>query len=230
MGEIFYNFGPTALGLVAALAITFYCWNRFRQASIAVLIWIIFAIVVSQFPIFSQNQDSNQMDFLGFVIFGTLAFTPAAVLLYLAYRVESVNEKLKNISVSALVLTQAYRVGGIFLILAYLQGDLSAEIGLVSGVLDVTIGITAVILAIYLKDDQYKAPRLVIAWAIVSLVDFSWATVMKFASFFGVIELDPAPIMLGNPPLLIISLFALPFGIFISVYLIVRLRAEIAKK
>ena len=230
MGELFYNFGPTALGLVAALAITFYCWSRFRQASIAVLIWFILAIVVSQFPIFSQSQDSNQMDFLGFVIFGTLAFTPAAVLLYLAYRVESVNEKLKNISISALVLTQAYRVGGIFLILAYLQGDLPAEIGLVSGVLDVTIGITAVILAIYLKDDQYKAPRLVIAWAIVSLVDFSWATVMKFASFFGVIELDPAPIMLGNPPLLIISLFALPFGIFISVYLIVRLRAEIAKK
>ena len=230
MGELFYNFGPTALGLVAALAITFYCWSRFRQASIAVLIWFILAIVVSQFPIFSQSQDSNQMDFLGFVIFGTLAFTPAAVLLYLAYRVESVNEKLKSISISALVLTQAYRVGGIFLILAYLQGDLPAEIGLVSGVLDVTIGITAVILAIYLKNDQYKAPRLVIAWAIVSLIDFSWATVMKFASFFGVIELDPAPIMLGNPPLLIISLFALPFGIFISVYLIDRLRAEISRK
>jgi hypothetical protein len=31
--------------------------------------------------------------------------------------------------------------------------------------------------------------------------------------------------MMGNPPLLVISLFALPFGIFIGVYLILRMRA-----
>jgi hypothetical protein len=30
---------------------------------------------------------------------------------------------------------------------------------------------------------------------------------------------------MGNPPLLVISLFALPFGIFIGVYLIFRMRA-----
>jgi hypothetical protein len=30
--------------------------------------------------------------------------------------------------------------------------------------------------------------------------------------------------MLGNPPLLVIALFALPFGIFIGVYLIIRMR------
>ena len=47
---------------------------------------------------------------------------------------------------------------------------------------------------------------------------------MVFASFLGVLNLDPDPVMMGNPPLLVISLFALPFGIFISVYVILRVR------
>jgi hypothetical protein len=37
-------------------------------------------------------------------------------------------------------------------------------------------------------------------------------------------SLSPAPVMMGNPPLLVISLFALPFGIFIGVCLILRMR------
>ena len=38
------------------------------------------------------------------------------------------------------------------------------------------------------------------------------------------IRLLEDPAMLGNPPLLIISLFALPLGIFVSVHLIIRSR------
>jgi hypothetical protein len=36
------------------------------------------------------------------------------------------------------------------------------------------------------------------------------------------LQITPAPLALGNPPLLIISLFALPLGIFISFYIILR--------
>lgn len=45
------------------------------------------------------------------------------------------------------------------------------------------------------------------------------------ASFLGLVALDPAPAMMGNPTLLVISLFALPFGIFVSVVLIARMGA-----
>lgn len=44
------------------------------------------------------------------------------------------------------------------------------------------------------------------------------------ASFMGIVNLDPAPVMMGNPPLLVISLFALQFGIFVSVYVILRVK------
>jgi len=219
-----YSFGPTILGLISALAIAGYCWSRMRIASLAVLLWISAAILIGQFPIFPNRYANQAADWIPFLTFGTLAFAPSALLLIAALRVDKAKTAMADIPNSALVMTQAYRIGGIFLIMAYLRGDLPAEIGLVSGVLDVIVAISALALSLHLRGGESKSPRLVIAWAALSLMDFGWATLMKFASFFGFLELSPASMMLGNPPLLIISLFALPFGIFISVYVIVRMR------
>ena len=219
-----YSLGPTVLGLISALAIAGYCWNRMRIASLAILLWIGAAILIGQFPIFPNRYEKHAADWIPFLTFGTLAFAPSALLLIAALRVDKAKTAMADIPSSVLVMTQAYRIGGIFLIMAYLRGDLPAEIGLVSGVLDVLVAISAIALAFYLRRSESRSPRLVIAWAVLSLMDFGWATLMKFASFFGFLELSPAPMMLGNPPLLIISLFALPFGIFISVYVIIRSR------
>jgi hypothetical protein len=145
----------------------------------------------------------------------------------MALKVESFRLALSKIPTSALVLTQAYRIGGIFLIMAYFSGDLPAEVGLVSGVMDVTIAFTAVLLANHVRKDESKSRTLVIAWSALSLIDFAWATIVKSAAFFGLLQISPAPLALGNPPLLIISLFALPLGIFISFYLILRAREQL---
>ena len=110
---------------------------------------------------------------------------------------------------------------------AYFSGDLPAEVGLVSGVMDVTIAFTAVLLANHVRKDESKSRTLVIAWSTLSLIDFAWATIVKSAAFFGLLQISPAPLALGNPPLLIISLFALPLGIFISFYLILRAREQL---
>jgi hypothetical protein len=106
--------------------------------------------------------------------------------------------------------------------MAYFSGDLPAEVGLVSGVMDVTVALTAVLLANHLRKNEGDSRRLVIAWSTFSLIDFAWATIVKTAAFFGLLQITPAPLALGNPPLLIISLFALPLGIFISFYIILR--------
>lgn len=218
-----YSLGPTFLGLISALAIAGYCWNRMRIASLAILLWISAAILIGQFPIFPNRYANQATDWIPFLTFGTMAFAPSVLLLIAALRVDKAKTAMADIPISALVMTQAYRIGGIFLIMAYLRGDMPAEIGLVSGVLDVIVAIAAIVLSLHLRGGESRSPRMVIAWAALSLMDFGWATLMKFASFFGFLELSPAPAMLGNPPLLIISLFALPFGIFISVYVIIRI-------
>lgn len=228
--DLLYIFGPSVLGLAAALTIALYCWNRLRIASVILVGWITIALAVGQIPLFRGFPDWQETDWQGFNIFGTLAFAPAALLLLAALRVKRVTEALDQIPTSAFVLTQAYRFGGAFLIVAYLRGELPAEIGLVSGILDVIVATTAVLLALYLRGHESRSPRLVMAWAILALADFAWASMMLTLSFLGVLELSPAPVLMGNPPLLIISLFALPFGIFISIYLILRIRKELRRK
>lgn len=228
--DILYTFGPSVLGLVAALTIALYCWNRLRIASVILVGWITIALAVGQIPFFRGFPEWQEADFWGFYVFGTFAFAPAGILLIASLRVRRVKEALDKIPTSALVATQAYRFGGAFLIVAYLRGELPAEIGLVSGILDVIVASTAILLALYLRGNESRSPRLVMAWAILALADFAWASTMLSLSFLGGLELTPAPVMMGNPPLLIISLFALPFGIFISIYLILRIKKELRGK
>ena len=228
--DTLYTFGPSILGLGAALVIAAYLWNRLRIASVIVVVWIAIALVVGQLSFFEGFPDWQVSDWQGFNVFGTLAFAPAGVLLIAALRVKRVREALDKIPTSAFVVTQAYRFGGAFLIVAYLRGQLPAEIGLVSGILDVIVATTAVLLAFYLRGNESRSPRLVMAWAILALADFAWASTMLSLSFLGVLELTPAPVMMGNPPLLIISLFALPVGIFVSIYLMLRVRKQLSRK
>ena len=53
--------------------------------------------------------------------------------------------------------------------------------------------------------------------------DELWAVSLITMSFLGFIQLTPAPVMMGNAPLLVLSLFAVPFGIFVSVYVFSRM-------
>jgi hypothetical protein len=222
--DFIYAFGPAAVGSIAAIAIASYCWNRFRVASFTILIWFLVALLVGQFAFFPGIYVSELDALIRFMTFGTLAFGPAAILIFLSLRMKSFEEALSKISTADLVLTQTYRIGGLFLIVALLKGDLPPEIGLISGLMDVAVAISAVALSIHLRREERGSQMLIRLWAVASLIDFGWATTIKFADFFGVLDLNPSPAMLGNPPLSIISLFALPLGIFVSVHLIIRSR------
>lgn len=225
--DFLYTFGPTAIGIIASLSIAAYCWKRVRAASLTVIAWFAVSLGVSQFAFFPESQASELEALIRFTIFGTFAFGPAAVLIFMSLKITKFKSALEKIPTSVLVLTQGYRIGGVFLILAFLRGDLPAEIGLVSGFMDVTVAITAVALVFMMRRNKSVSPRLVIAWAVFSLADFGWATIVKFATFFGVLELSTTSSMLGNPPLAIISLFALPLGIFVSVSVALRAQKEL---
>jgi hypothetical protein len=224
--DLIYAFGPTTIGLIAVLSISVYCWSRFQAASVVLPIWFALSVVMGQFAFYPDVSYSQLEGLIRFTAFGALAFGPAAVLIFMSLKLVRFRSALSKIPTSVLVLTQAYRIGGIFLIMAYFSGDLPAEVGLVSGVMDVTVALTAVLLANHLRKNEGNSRRLVIAWSTFSLIDFAWATIVKSATFFGLLQITPAPLALGNPPLLIISLFALPLGIFISFYIILRTREQ----
>jgi hypothetical protein len=221
--DTIYHIGPAIIAVVAALIITAYTWNRYRIASIITLAWATAAIIIGQIPLYAGLPEWQRSDWMGFLIFGTLAFAPAILLWLASQRVPAFAAFLACVPTSALVITQTYRFGGIALIVAYSRDQLPIQLGLVTGVLDVVVATTAIMLAGYLRGDDARAPRLVIAWATLAILDFGWAALLITGSFAGIIPMNPAPVMMGNPPLLIISLFALPLGIFISMVVIARM-------
>ena len=218
-----YEIGPTLMGVAAALLIAGYCWSRVRLASVLVMVWVSVAAVLGQMTIFPGFPNWwRESDWQGFGLFGVLAFTPAALLVLTLVRSKKMRGALELIPTSALVMTQVYRFGGLFLIVAYLDGQLPVEVGLVSGVLDTIVATMSIVLGVRLRRNEASTRRLVAAWSALSLADFAWALLLISASFLGLANLSPAPVMMGNPPLLIISLFAMPLGVFVSVYAMLR--------
>ena len=220
--DVIYDFGPLVVGAVAAALIAAYLWSRSRVASLFMVVWFGLAAAIGQVSFFGGPLTWAESHALGFAAFGTFSFAPAVVLLIAGFRSERIRRFVTTIPTWALLLTQAYRVGGAFLIIAHLRGELPGEIGLVSGPLDLLVAASSVVLAVRARSHKTSSVRSSAIWSTVSLADFAWAIAVLQFSYLGVIELSPDPIMMGNPPLLVISLFALPLAIVVSVIVLVR--------
>ena len=221
--DMIYTIGPSVMAAITVLIIATYTWNTMRSASIVVMVWGVLAITIGQISFFTGLTEWQASDWIGFLLFGVLTFTPAGLLLVTAGRMQSLKHLMAQTPTSVLVMTQVYRFGGVFLIMAYARGQLPLAVGLVTGVVDLVVATTALALSVYLRCNETRAPMLVIAWAMLAIADFVWAVSLITVSFLGVIQLTPAPVMMGNAPLLVISLFAVPFGIFVSVYVVARM-------
>lgn len=216
------NVGPATIAIVVAIIMSVYLWNRSKQISSFFLIWITIATFISQIHIFLGFPQWLSHDWLGFTLFGFLTFTPAALLLFFTFKRNQVKIVIDGIPTADIILTQSYRIAGIFLLFAFVRGELPLEIGLMTGILDCVVAFSAVMIGAYLRYTKKNNSRIILPWAILGLLDFGWAILALTLSFLGLWNLTPAPVMMGNPPLLIISLFNLPLGIFVSVYLILR--------
>lgn len=218
--DFLYYTSPVLIAALTALSIAAYSWHRYSLASVVVLGWGAAAIILGQLTFFDGLLVWLPSDWPYFIAFALLAFTPAALLVVAAARSRKFKTFLENVPIRILLLTQISRIGGIALIAAYLRGELPAHIGLISGGIDIAVAISAFALAYYYP--KGNAPVLGVAWASVSLLDFMWAVSIVTASFLGFIAVVPAPALMGAPPLLVISLFALPLGIFVSIEVLRR--------
>jgi hypothetical protein len=221
--DMIYTIGPSVIAAITVLIIAAYTWNTVRSASIVTVVWGVLAIAIGQYSFFAGVLEWQASDWIGFLLFGALTFTPAGLLLVAVGRLPSLTHLLAQTPTSVLVMTQVYRFGGVFLIMAYARGQLPLAVGLVTGVVDLVVATTAIVLSVYLRGNETRAPRLIIAWAMLAIADFVWAVSLITVSFLGFVQLTPAPVMMGNALLLVISLFAVPFGIFVSVYVVARM-------
>jgi hypothetical protein len=207
--DVIYEFGPLVVGAVAAALIAAYLWSRSRVASLFMVVWFGLPAAIGQVSFFGGPLTWAESHTLGFAAFGTLSFAPAVVLLIAVFRSERIRRFVTTIPTWALLLTQAYRVGGAFLIMAHLRGELPGEIGLVSGPLDLLVAASSVVLAVRARRHNRLSVRSSAIWSIVSLADFAWAIAVLQFSYLGVLKLSPDPVMMGNPLAIVVSVIVL---------------------
>jgi hypothetical protein len=214
----------SAMAFLIAITVSAYSWNRYRTFSYVTIIWFLVTLGLAQIPYFQDPISWTDGDWKGFLVFGNLLMVPVILLILVWQKSSKFQAFLHRIPTWLLISTQVYRLAGIFFLFFYFQDKLPLEIGLVNGILDVVVAIGAVIVARVVYQKGAKANSLVLAWNGLGLLDFASAFTMVGVSFFGVMNIFPAPTLMAMPPLTLISIFQVPLAMFIHIYLIARIR------
>ncbi len=212
------------MAFLIAIAVSVYSWNRYRPFSYITFIWFLISLCSAQIPLFQNDQSWVAGDWKGFFVLGNLLMAPVIILILAWQKSPKFQAFLNQIPTWLLISTQVYRLAGIFFLIFYFQDKLPLEIGLVNGILDVVVAIGAVIVAVLFYQKRAKVNSLALAWNGLGLLDFASAFTMVGLSFFGIVNLSPAPTSMAMPPLTLISTFQVPLAMFIHIYLIARIR------
>jgi len=121
--DMIYTIGPSVIAAITVLIIAAYTYTV-RSASIVTVVWGVLAIAMEQYSFFAGLSEWQASDWIGFLLFGALTFTPAGLLLVAVGRLPSLTHLLAQTPTSVLAMTQVYRFGGVFLIMAYALGQL----------------------------------------------------------------------------------------------------------
>ena len=78
---------------------------------------------------------------------------------------------LAQLSLPALIAMQTYRIGGVFFVIAWMNGELPAGFALPAGLGDIAIGAAAPFVAAAVADGRPRARALALAWSVLGLVD-----------------------------------------------------------
>jgi hypothetical protein len=202
-----------AAGLAAVIAI--YSWGRYRPIAIIVPLWLVGAWALSRHGFFQSATGWSEGDLAGFMLFGTLMTLPL-VLFFIAWRRSPGLRAFGNaVPLPGLIGIEVYRLAGAVFLWLYGAGLLPAELGITTGIADVTIGALALPLAWAVARQLPGRRGLAIGWNLFGIADFAIAVTIVSLSIFGVVSLQPEPVMIGMHPLALIALFQLPISICI---------------
>jgi NAD(P)-dependent dehydrogenase (short-subunit alcohol dehydrogenase family) len=219
------------LGLAILLAA-----RRLRATSVLVVLWLTGAIAASRLGFFRFDPLGGGMpvfasgDLIGFALLGTLMTLPVVLGIIAWRRSQLLRARLLALPAWTIVGVQIYRIAGIvFLGLASL-GLLPWSMGLVTGSADTLVAIGALGLAIVLKREGEKVSpqtsRAVRFWAVFGIADFAVAVSFVTISILGISVGSPEPVMIGEHPLAVISLFQVPLSILLHLLAIRKLAAS----
>ncbi|MDF2963216.1 MAG: hypothetical protein K0S39_4951 [Paenibacillus sp.] len=217
---------PTA-GLLITIASAIYTWNKLRPLSYVLICWFIIGFAISIAPFFSKSGSWSQGDGLGFLLFCTLPIIPVVGLLIAWKKSARFATFLSQTPVWVFVALQVYRIVGVSLIVLYVQKKLPFEIGFINGALDSLVAAGAVILGWLSYKKNRGSIRPLYVWNVVGLLDFVNAFTLFGLSYFSMINLTPAPTLMGMPPLTLLTMFQVPIAMFVHVYLFSRLQASL---
>lgn len=202
-----------AVGLSAV--ITLYSWSRYRPIAIIVPLWLLGAWALSRRSFFQSATGWSEGDLAGFMLFGTLMTLPL-LLFFIAWRRTPALRAFGNaIPLPNLIGIQVYRLAGAIFLWLYGAGLLPAELGIFTGIADITIGVLALPLAWAVARQLPGSRGLAIGWNLFGIADFAIAVTIVSLSIFGLVGLQPEPVMIGMHPLALIALFQLPISICI---------------
>lgn len=153
---------------------------------------------------------------------------PIVVIVFLLWREGWLRRVVRRLSLQWLIAIQLYRVLGAVFLLGWLSGELPSELGLPTFILDLTIGLTAIPVAILSQRRDRRG--IVIAWNVVGLLDFAYSISLTMLALPGLslISMSPSPVLIGQLPLSLIVVWAVPLSIALHLFTLFKLRESAA--
>lgn len=220
------------IALAVAAVLAWRVHGTSSRLAIGVLLWLTIAIAASFVGFFPDPTSWDRPDdLIGFALFGTLMALPVVLWFTVVRQRQDVQRAVNQLPLSFLVGLQVYRIGGLIFAWMFFSGMMPAAMSGSTATLDILVGITALVLAVAIgkreQRKQHLSTRLriaVIVWSVVGVMDFVIAILVFSADAVGLLELSPPPLMLGEHPLALVSLFQVPLAVIIHLLAIERVR------
>lgn len=134
---------------------------------------------------------------------------------------------LLSIPLAALVGVNAFRIGGVFFLLLFADGRLSAPFAPSAGWGDIITGIAAIPVATVAASRQNVSRRLLAAWNAFGAVDLVVAVTLAFLSAPGPFRLftqGPGTVVMATVPWILAATFLVPLYLLTHFTIAMRLR------
>ncbi|MEL6950008.1 MAG: hypothetical protein AAGM16_07760 [Pseudomonadota bacterium] len=199
-----------------------------RWLGVGLVAWSAVAILASTISFFPQKTTFVDGDLPSFLALNTLIMMLPGIFVVAALASERVRAVAWLVPAYALIGIHVYRLGGGAIVQLGLEGLLPPYMAYTTGFGDMIVGATALPIAVGMYRGWRGARIAAGAWAAFGLLEFTNAVVAVQLSFFGVLQPDIEPAMVGFPPMSTICLFQLPFGVMTHIWLLMRLRRGLA--
>jgi hypothetical protein len=122
---------------------------------------------------------------------------------------------LAQLSLPVVIAVQTFRVGGVFFIIAWMNGELPGAFALPAGLGDIAIGAAAPFVAAAVADGRSRARALALAWSVLGVADLVAALflgVSHSSSPLGVLASGVTTDALAVYPFSLIPMFLVPLA------------------